>query len=146
MTSTAEDPQVLQDRLNRFMDEHIYPNESAMEAHYRDADNPWVTAPLMEELKAQAREQGLWNLWLPAEFGGLSNEAYCALAEEIAFAERAMAACEPAPLYGRVDMIRDNDGALAVMELELVEPSLFLRHAPAAAGRLEDALLARISG
>lgn len=61
-------------------------------------------------------------------------------AEEVAFAERAMAACEPAPLYGRVDMIRDNDGRLAVMELELVEPELWLRMCPAAADRLAAAI------
>jgi len=58
---------------------------------------------------------------------------YQANEEEIAFAERAIAACDPQPLYGRVDMIRDNDGNLAIMELELIEPELFFRfHRPAA--------------
>lgn len=53
--------------------------------------------------------------------------------DEIKFAEAAMAACEPVPLYGRVDMIVDNQGKLAIMELELVEPELFFRfHRPAA--------------
>jgi len=37
--------------------------------------------PLMEELKAEARAAGLWNLWLPADHGGLTNEQYCPLAE-----------------------------------------------------------------
>ena len=69
------------------------------------------------------------------DYGGTVHP-YEPTPEEIAFAERAMAACDPAPLYGRVDMIRDNDGQLAVMELELVEPELWFRLCPAAAERL----------
>jgi glutathione synthase/RimK-type ligase-like ATP-grasp enzyme len=69
---------------------------------------------------------------------------YAAPADEIAFAERAVAACDPTPVYARVDMLRDNDGLLAVMELELVEPELFMRlHLPAAeafAERVADVL------
>ncbi|MFO7566670.1 MAG: hypothetical protein R6X02_28765 [Enhygromyxa sp.] len=61
-------------------------------------------------------------------------------AEEIEFAERALAACDPTPLYGRVDMVRDEQGRLAVMELELLEPELWFRLEPAAAQRLADAL------
>ncbi len=60
--------------------------------------------------------------------------------EEIEFAERAMATCDPAAIYGRVDMVRDNDGALAVMELELIEPELWFRRCPAAADRMAEAL------
>ena len=52
---------------------------------------------------------------------------------QIELAERAMAACDPAPVYGRVDMVRDNEGRMAVMEVELVEPELWLRHHPPAA-------------
>lgn len=65
--------------------------------------------------------------------------------EEVAFAERSMAACHPQPLYGRVDMIRDNDGALAVMELELVEPELWFRRCPAAAERLAEGIARLLS-
>ncbi len=50
----------------------------------------------------------------------------------------------PPPLYARVDLIRDGDGAPVVLELELVEPSLFLDHGPGAAERLVEGLLARI--
>ncbi len=53
--------------------------------------------------------------------------------EEIAFAERAVAACDPLPVYARVDLVRDNEGELAIMELELVEPELFFRFQPRAA-------------
>lgn len=70
---------------------------------------------------------------------------YTPTPEEIAFAERAMAACDPTPLYGRVDMIRDNEGALAVMELELVEPELWFRLHPPAAEALAEGLRRRLS-
>ncbi len=56
-------------------------------------------------------------------------------AEQVELAERAAAACHPAPVYGRVDMVRDNAGRLAVMELELIEPELWLRAYPPAADR-----------
>lgn len=48
-------------------------------------------------------------------------------AEEIAFAEQTAKAVEPVPAYARVDIIRDNDGQLAIMELELIEPELWFR-------------------
>ncbi len=60
--------------------------------------------------------------------------------EQIELAERTMAACEPAPVYGRVDMVRDNTGQWVVMELELIEPELWLREKPAAAEILARAV------
>ncbi len=58
---------------------------------------------------------------------------YSPTQEEIEFAESAIAVCEPKPLYGRVDIIKDNNDQLAIMELELIEPELFFRfHRPAA--------------
>lgn len=66
------------------------------------------------------------------DHGGAVHE-YKPTAEQIALAESAVAACHPVPVYGRVDMVRDNGGRLAVMELELIEPELWLRyHQPAA--------------
>lgn len=61
-------------------------------------------------------------------------------AEQVELAERAMAACSPLPAYGRVDMVRDNEGRLAVMELELIEPELWLRHHPPAAKEMAAAI------
>lgn len=59
--------------------------------------------------------------------------AHDATAEEIIAAELAVASCPQPPLYARVDLVRDEHGQLVVMELELVEPELFLRfHRPAA--------------
>ena len=66
-------------------------------------------------------------------------------AEEIAFAERAMAAVSPRPVYGRVDLVRDEDGRLQTMELELIEPELWLRTHPAAAERMGRAIARRLS-
>ncbi|MDP5170145.1 MAG: hypothetical protein NWR72_07860 [Bacteroidia bacterium] len=60
--------------------------------------------------------------------------------EEIAFAESAARAVSPLPAYARVDMIRDNDGALAVMELELIEPEMWFRLNPAAADSLAQVI------
>jgi len=64
--------------------------------------------------------------------------------EEIDFALQAIAACDPPPLYARVDLIRDNAGELALMELELIEPELFFRFHPQAADRLAKAAVRSI--
>jgi acyl-CoA dehydrogenase len=73
----------LKARVERFMEEHIYPNEEAL--HHAAATQPdrWAPLALMEELKAKAKAQGLWNLFLPdSEYGaGLTNLEYAPLAE-----------------------------------------------------------------
>jgi len=66
--------------------------------------------------------------------------AYTPNAEEIALAERAVSVCSPMPLYGRVDMVRDNSGQLAIMEMELIEPELWFRFHPPAAKALAESL------
>ena len=66
-------------------------------------------------------------------------------AEQVALAERALAACDTLPAYGRVDMVRLHDGSLAVMELELIEPELWLRLHPPAAEALAAAVADAIS-
>lgn len=53
--------------------------------------------------------------------------------EQIELALRAMDACDPVPRYGRVDIARTNEGRWAVMELELIEPELWLRDHPPSA-------------
>ncbi len=75
----------LLEQLRAFMNEHVYPNEVLM--HEQVELERWSTPPLMEELKALAREQGLWNLFLPKAYGeysaGLTNLEYAPLAEEM---------------------------------------------------------------
>ena len=73
------------------------------------------------------------------DFGG-TVQAYQPTLEEINFAERTVAACEPIPCYARVDIIRDNHDQLAVIELELIEPELWFRLQPNAATALATAI------
>ncbi len=61
-----------------------------------------------------------------------------------ALAERVIAAAPAQPLYARVDLIRLPDGTLALMELEVIEPDLYLDHGDDVAGQLADALLERL--
>jgi acyl-CoA dehydrogenase len=71
----------LRDELLRFMDDHIYPAEPVL-AEQLATQNPWATAPIVEQLKVRARDAGLWNLFLPGEHGaGLTNLQYAPLAE-----------------------------------------------------------------
>ena len=75
---------------------------------------------------------------------GGSVHAYQPTAEQIALAERAMAACQTMPAYGRVDMVQVDAGHDAVMELELIEPELWLRLHPAAATSFAKAIAASL--
>ena len=80
----APSPQDLIDltaRLQTFMDQHIYPNEARYHEELNALDDRFSTVPVMEELKALAKTAGLWNLWMPADHGGLTNEQYSPLAE-----------------------------------------------------------------
>src|SRR3712207_3888238 len=69
-------------RLRDFMAEHVYPNEQEFQRQAGQGDR-WRPAPLLEELKARARGEGLWNLFLPeSEYGaGLTNLEYAPMAE-----------------------------------------------------------------
>ena len=71
----------LQARLLDFMNRHIYPNEERYHEQLNALPNRFSTVPLMEELKAKARAAGLWNLFVPANHGGLTNVQYAPLAE-----------------------------------------------------------------
>src|SRR6188768_4315160 len=66
------------ERLLAFMDEHVYPAE----ARLREGSGDWSPPPVLDELRRQARDRGLWNLFLPGEHGaGLTNLQYAPLAE-----------------------------------------------------------------
>ncbi len=73
----------LRARIEAFMEEHVYPNEKVFEEQLAAAESRWTVPPIMEELKAQARAAGLWNLFLPeSEYGaGLTNLEYAPLCE-----------------------------------------------------------------
>lgn len=71
-------------RLEAFMDECVYPAEAVYEAQMDDLGDPHAHPQIVEDLKSEARERGLWNLFLPhktAWTDGLSNLDYAPLAE-----------------------------------------------------------------
>lgn len=69
-------------RLTAFVCAHVEPNEAAFRAELDGAKNRFATPLLMENLKARARAEGLWNLFQPPAHGGrLSNLEYAPLAE-----------------------------------------------------------------
>jgi acyl-CoA dehydrogenase len=71
----------LQQRLQAFMEEHVYPHERRFEEEA--ARQRWSPTRIVEELKPKARAAGLWNLFLPNDAGGagLSNLEYAPLCE-----------------------------------------------------------------
>jgi len=75
----------LQKQLAEFMDVNIYPHEKSYRSFVND--NLWQHYPELENLKAKAKAAGLWNLFLPKEYGdfspGLSNLEYAPLAEQM---------------------------------------------------------------
>ncbi len=72
-----------QDRLLDFMDAHVYPAEATYAQHMAESGDPHFDPPIIEELKAEAKSRGLWNLFHPdPQYGaGLTNSEYAPLAE-----------------------------------------------------------------
>ena len=96
------------ERLSAFMDEHVYPAEEVYERQLRESGDPHHQPQVMEELKAGAREAGLWNMFLPdAEHGaGLSNSDYAPLAEILGRSPIASEACNcSAPDTGNMEVL-----------------------------------------
>lgn len=81
----SDKTKALIERLTAFMAEHVYPVEHERHAFTHDPANLWQPWPKLEALKDKARAAGLWNLFLPHEYGrfspGLSNLEYAPLAE-----------------------------------------------------------------
>jgi acyl-CoA dehydrogenase len=101
-------------RLTAFMEEHVLPAEPVYERQLRDsgesggAGGIHIQPPIMEELKARARERGLWNMFLPdPEHGaGLSNGDYAPLAEILGRSHIASEACNcSAPDTGNMEVL-----------------------------------------
>ena len=79
----SERAEHLRARVQEFMDEHVYPNEELYYRQIDEADDRWDCPPILDELKAKAREQGLWNLFLPESDrgAGLTNLEYAPISE-----------------------------------------------------------------
>jgi len=102
--------QDLLQRLIAFHDGEIAPREEPYHREQRARADPWVVAPVIEELKEKARSAGLWNLFLPDEDlgAGLSNVEYAPLAEQMG---RSLIASEifncNAPDSGNMELLAD---------------------------------------
>jgi acyl-CoA dehydrogenase len=72
----------LQQKLQAFMEAHVYPNEQRFDSEVADGDR-WQPVRMVEDIKVRAKAAGLWNLFLPAsERGaGLTNVEYAPLCE-----------------------------------------------------------------
>jgi acyl-CoA dehydrogenase len=79
----ADKVERLRARLARFMDEYVYSAEEACRDYVERGNDPWSVPPVIDELKAKAQAQGLWNLFLAdSDHGpGLTNLEYAPLAE-----------------------------------------------------------------
>ncbi len=79
----TENSTALQARVTAFMEQHIYPLENEFNEYV--LANPWQEFPKLEGLKQAAKDAGLWNLFLPKNYGalspGLTNLEYASLAE-----------------------------------------------------------------
>ncbi|QQK76593.1 acyl-CoA dehydrogenase family protein [Salicibibacter cibarius] len=73
----------LQKRVREFKEKEIDPNEKVFEEQLSQQSTRWQSPPIMEEMKAKAKEASLWNLFLPeSEYGaGLTNVEYAPLCE-----------------------------------------------------------------
>ena len=83
MTISAKAKQTT-DRLNKFMDQHVYPNNETYHQQIEDfGDDRWQVVPIIEDLKKEAKKDDLWNLFLPdSDYGhGLTNAEYAPMCE-----------------------------------------------------------------
>ena len=76
-----------QNQLRKFMNDHVYPNEEVYSRLLDDTENRFAAIPLMDELKLEAKNHRLWNLFVPPNLSefcdheGLTNFEYAPLAE-----------------------------------------------------------------
>jgi acyl-CoA dehydrogenase len=99
----------LRDELTAFMEEHVYPAEPVYRQQLLDSGDPHAHPEVMEELKAEARRRGLWNLFLPHKTqwtDGLNNLDYAPLAEVMGRSALASEACNcSAPDTGNMEIL-----------------------------------------
>jgi len=104
----SERAQRYQSDLLEFMDSHVYPAETVYDEQMREAGDPHFHPPILEDLKAEARKRGLWNLFHPhPQWGpGLTNLEYAPLAEIMGHSHLAPEACNcSAPDTGNMEVL-----------------------------------------
>jgi acyl-CoA dehydrogenase len=80
--SHDETTTALLERVDEFMLDRVYPREAELEQQLAADPTSWSQPPVVRELKLEARERGLWNLFMPGEEGaGLTNLQYAPLCE-----------------------------------------------------------------
>jgi acyl-CoA dehydrogenase len=104
----------LLERLSAFIERELAPREEGYHRELLARADPWVVLPIVEELKAKAREEGLWNLFLDASAegsgerlgAGLSNVEYAPLAERMGSSLLASEVCNcSAPDTGNMEVL-----------------------------------------
>lgn len=70
-------------RVQDFMDRYVYPNEDLYYQQLDEADSRWCVVPILEEVKQKAKDEGLWNMFLPESRNGagLTNLEYAPICE-----------------------------------------------------------------
>jgi len=83
MFEFSERSKELQKKVKSFMEEHIYPNEKVFVEQHNQLPTRWQMPPIMDVLKAKAKSEGLWNLFIqdPKYGPGLTNLEYAPLCE-----------------------------------------------------------------
>jgi len=130
------------DEGNRFLAELLRDREVLIQPYMRSVESTgeraliWIDGELTHAVQKLPR------------FAGHDEQVTRALTindDERRFAAAALATIQGELLYGRVDVVRTEDGSLAVMEMELVEPSLYLMQCPAALERLVEGIRKRLA-
>jgi len=122
------------DDVRAHCDVMVQPYVASVEG-YGERSLVWIDGELTHAIRKSPR------------FGGEHesvSEALPIADDERALATAALATIEHPLLYARIDLARDAEGAPMIMELELVEPSLFLQQSQAALQRFADALASRL--
>ena len=133
IVDAGEDSQTHLDRLLADYDVMLQPYKASVETYGERA------LVYIAGIYSHAVYKTAFQPLLPA--GEAGERAVEATGAEIQVASSAVEAAPAPPLYARVDLVADDDGLPLVLEMELVEPSLFLGMHPRAASRFADALM-----
>jgi hypothetical protein len=109
--------------------------EPAVEG-YGERSLIWIDGALTHAVRKNAR--------FAADQENVSNTSVPIADDERALAERVLAAAPQPLLYARIDIVRDPEGQPRLMELELIEPSLFFAQHPPAVARMAAAIARRV--